>query len=309
MSKTPYLMGDTMVMKPFKPKDHTRKANKGFTFMASVFSFFICTSIFYLLNHSPDNLNSLFNNNIFWFVMSNALILILAADYEAFSSHSNKTHQDHYEEHVKHSQASRNYYVTTPSSYGVVPTSKYEQVDEKPCVSVVDDHVPPKQELLQEKMKKKKEITVLEHHEIELVPERVLEIVPQNDTKKSASSSRLSSKKKPVQDDSSNIRACEGRTSLYEAGRAVGRSKSDRYGHVKKRVVIDEGKNRVIRRADTMKVEEARVEEENNYNYNNNNEFSSMSNEELNRRVEEFIQRFNRQIRLQAVRNSVVHEA
>ncbi|KAK4271861.1 hypothetical protein QN277_020491 [Acacia crassicarpa] len=307
MSKTPYLMGDTMVMKRFKPKDHTRrKANKGFTFMASVFSFFICTSIFYLLNHSPDNLTSLLNNNMFWFFMSNALILILAADYEAFSSHSNKTHQDHYEEYVKHSQASRNYYVTTPSSYGVVPTSKYEQVDEKPCVSVLDDHVPPKQELFQEKMKKKKEITVAEHHEIELVPERVLEIVPQNDTKKSASSSSLSSKKKPVQDDTSDIRACEESTLLYDAGRAVGRrSKSDRYGHVKKRVVIDEGKKRVTRRADTMKVEEARVEEENN----NNNEFSSMSNEELNRRVEEFIQRFNRQIRLQAVRNTVVLEA
>lgn len=132
--------------------------------------------------------------------------------------------------------------------------------------------------------------------ESEIVPERVLEIVPRNNLKKLSSSSE----EKTVQDDGNNNKACEAKT-LFPVGRAVWISKADRYnGHVK-RVVTDERKNRV-RRAETMKVEEARVEEE-------NNEFSSMSNEELNRRVEEFIQTFNRQIRLQAARNNIVHEA
>ncbi|XP_061370053.1 uncharacterized protein LOC133312799 [Gastrolobium bilobum] len=263
--KPQYLEEDCM--KYHKTKDHTHKA-KSLSFFASIFSLFIYISIFYIFDLSPY---ALFNNNIFWFFMSNTLILIIAADYGAFSSSKQK--QDLYEEYAKHSQA-RNYV----SSY--VP--KYdEQVDKK--------GISPKQEPDSEMLQEKKE-TISDHNNDQIIPERVLEIVEQNQPKKH---SERSNKKKPVlhdlQVDDDGYKEFEEKetpTRIYH------RSKSDRLNRAKH--VVNEERMYSVRRSETMK-KEAKVEEE--------NEFSTMTNEDLNRRVEEFIQKFNRQIRLQATRN------
>ncbi|CAI8590872.1 unnamed protein product [Vicia faba] len=264
MAKPPYLDEDCVKNK--KLKNHSSSYNKAnnLSFFASIFSLFIYICIFYIFNLSPS---SLLNNNIFWFVISNTLILIIAIDYEAFSSSKQK--QEHlHEEYVKYSHETRNYVSSIPNTYVEV-----EQVD-KQCI------INPKLEL--EHVKKDT-----------IVPQRVLEIVLHNQPKKRTSDDSTNYEKKystlhlHVDDDIGHKEHEE--KEKFPTRSIFQRSKSYRHNRAK-HVVINERKNSVTR-LDSMKIE-PKVEEE--------NEFSMMSNEDLNKRVEEFIQKFNKQIRLQA---------
>lgn len=196
--------------------------------------------------------------------MSNTLILIIAVDYGAFSSSKQK--QDLYEEYVHHSQA-RNY------------VSSYDAKVDKQCII-------PKQELGSHKLLEEKKETI----SFQNIPERVLEIVALNQPKKP---SGCSNEKKPTLH---NLQVGDGSENFVEKAipaRIYRRSKSDRHNRAKH--VVHEARVNKVKKSETMKVE-ASVEEE-------NNEFSIMSNEDLNRRIEEFIQKFNRQIRSQATRD------
>ncbi|PQP93634.1 uncharacterized protein Pyn_10907 [Prunus yedoensis var. nudiflora] len=74
------------------------------------------------------------------------------------------------------------------------------------------------------------------------------------------------------------------------AAKTYQRSKSEKTKT--KRAVIDERKKDILRRSEDEKKYEPNTVED--------NEFSVLSDEELNRRIEEFIQRFNKQIRRQS---------
>ena len=229
MAKTPPNLVEDSIEPYISSKDYPQKA-KGLSFYASLFSIFIYISVLYIFNLSPS---ALFYNTKFWFFLSNTLILIIAVDYGAYSSSNEK--QDLYQEYVKRTQVNN-----VPS---FVP--QYQKIVKQST---------PKQKV--DSFQEKREVRV---QEVQVFPERNLQVVIKSDSEK------------PSEDLREKIQA-----------KTYRRSKSEQA----KRVVIDESKNILIRSSETEKNEE--------------NEFSTMSDEELNRRVEEFIQRFNREIRLQS---------
>ncbi|KAF1881926.1 hypothetical protein Lal_00038570 [Lupinus albus] len=227
--------------------------------------------------------------------MSNTLIFIIAIDYGAFSSSKKKN--DLYEEYVLHGQQ-RNHATT---SY----VSKYEQVD-KQCIEMGGKFLHEKKEKMDGESSFKRvtisrEISLLstEQEDImgnqekhsKIIPERVLEIVTQDKPTKACECSNYKKSILPLKLDD-DYKEFEEKAIHAR----IGRSKSDRYHRDKVKSVVFGERKKIVRSSETMKVEEAKVEEE--------NEFSKMTNEDLNKRVEEFIQKFNRQIRLEATRNN-----
>ncbi|XVE88401.1 hypothetical protein DITRI_Ditri19aG0067100 [Diplodiscus trichospermus] len=250
------------------PKSKNYHKAKGLPFLAFLFSIVIYISVFYIFTLSPS---TLFSNTKFWFVISNTLILIIAADYGAFSSSKDYQKRDIYEDYALYSQARR----TSAATSSYVP--QYPEVVKS---SIHQEKVSLKDKKEEDEAKKMNEI-----------PERILEVVkiePQTDNFQAITSQQ---EQYPMEAD--NNEAChEVITKKKIEPTTFRRSKSDKV----KRVTFND-KNNNLKRWKTEKHEPSA--KQNQFPAEDQDEFSTMSDEELNRRVEEFIQNFNRQIRLQ----------
>lgn len=198
-----------------------------------IFSILIYISTFYIFTLSSPYNSAVFSNTNFWFVVANAFILIIAADYVAFSSSNKDKKRDLHKEYAFFFQ------------YPKIVNLKEE-----------------------------------ESLELEL-GEQILEDVGTDDRKNNKILLEVVEIEGPDETDHHTKMKMEPKPMIK-------RSKSDEVKRVTYYYNDDMKKNNNLQRSKTEKHEQPVAKE--------NDEFSTMSDKELNRRVEEFIRKFNRQI-------------
>ncbi|KAL0897032.1 hypothetical protein Bca101_080993 [Brassica carinata] len=278
MTKMPSYTVENPSFEPTKVKNQHNIYSSFLPILLSIFTYIL---IFYVLDVSPS---LIFNNSKILFLISNALVLFIAADYGAFAERDN---QDFYGEYAAAMRSDR------PEN------SDYE-------MGLAEET--KKREKQEETVRAKDIPRYLLHKEAE-VPEKTLQVVSENTPR-----SKLIQKHEPTTENNiSNQETCDLRKLVKP--KPYGRSKSDkarserRHQEIKlipksyRRSKSDDSSNWMVNVHKVKKKNKAHEKAEEKWENvrEESEEFAKMSNEELNRRVEDFIQRFNRDIKRQSL--------
>ncbi|CAN4082020.1 unnamed protein product [Withania somnifera] len=219
-----------------------------------------------MFNLSPYTLVSTTN---FWFFISNTLILIIAVDFN-FGSFSSSNDQEYlFQEYMKSCREKSNITIST-SSFNYSPT--YNTIEKKEIIKVPHEEVVMITKEDDEEEEVKDVVLVENNNQEEEVIDHKNEVDQEDDKKVKKSGEVKCTRSKS--DLKAIIMVETNDEKKINNNGIIQRSKSERYD-----LVANEDHDEEI----------------------NNDDLSEMSVEELNRRVEEFIQRFNRQIRQQKI--------